>query len=142
MTCAHCTHTKIQQIEICRKTTNNPRMPKGSPIRVYYTVKCLTAEVKYENLHYWIELPSDYSKIRWDKSKRLLPGNLVLLTKNSTSFDSILFATVGIRNNEDLKTNRRLTIIPEKEQSRIADVLCSETDLLLIESEVYWESFR
>ncbi|XP_037051302.1 NFX1-type zinc finger-containing protein 1-like isoform X2 [Bradysia coprophila] len=132
----------IQEYLSLRKTTNNPRMPKGSPIRVYYKVKCLTAEVKFENLNYWIELPTDYSKINWDKSKRLLPGNLVLLTKNSASLDSVVFATVGFRNDDDLKKHRKLTIIPEKAQSRIADVLCDETDLLLIESEVYWESFR
>lgn len=117
-------------------------MPKGSPIRVYYKVECLTAEVKNENLHYWIQLPSDYSKINWEKSKRLLPGNLVLLAKNSKSFESVVFATVGFRNDDELKKHRKLTIIPEKAHSRVADILCTETDLLLIESEVYWESFR
>lgn len=109
---------------------------------MYYNVKCLTTEVKNENLHYWIQLPSDYSKIKWDKSKRLLPGNLVLLTKNSASFDSVVFATVGLRNDVDLKKHRKLTIIPENANSCNVDVLCDDTDLLLIESEVYWESFR
>lgn len=117
-------------------------MPKGSPIRLYYNVKCLTAEVKNENLHYWIQLHTDCSKIQWDKSRRLLPGNLVMLTKNNSSFDSVLFATVGLRNDDDLMKHRKLTIIPENSTSCNADVLWDDTDLLLIESEVYWESFR
>ncbi len=116
-------------------------MPKGSPIRLYYGIKCLSAEVKNENLHYWIQLHSDCSKIQWDKSKRLLPGSLVLLTKNSASFDSVVFAVVGLRNEADLKKHRKFTIIPENSTTNV-DVLCGDTDLVLIESEVYWESFR
>lgn len=117
-------------------------MSKGSPIRLYYNVKCLSAEVKNESLHYWIQLHTDCSKIQWDKSRRLLPGNLVLLTKNSASFESVVFATVGLRKDDDLKKHRKLTIIPEKSTSCDVDVLCDDNDLLLIESEVYWESFR
>lgn len=117
-------------------------MPKGSPIRLYYNVKCLAAEVKNENLHYWIQLHADCSKIKWDKSKRLLPGNLVLLMRNSATFDSVIFATVGQRNDDELKENRKLSVILEPLQSCNVDVLRKETDLMLIESEVYWESFR
>lgn len=117
-------------------------MPKGSPIRLYYKVKCLSAEVRNESLHYWIQLHSDCSKIQWDKSRRLLPGSLVLLTKNSASFDSVVFAIVGFRNDDDLKKHRQFTIIPENSTSCNVDMLCDDTDLVLIESEVYWESFR
>lgn len=119
-------------------------MPRGSSIRLYYNVKCLTAEVKNESLHYWIQLDAACSKIQWEKSRRLLPGNLVLLTKNSAAFDSVVFAVVGTRNDDDLKKHRKLTIIPETSvsTSNNVDVLCDESDLLLIESEVYWESFR
>lgn len=119
-------------------------MPKGSPIRLYYNVKCLTAEVKNESLHYWIQLHTDCAKIQWDKSRRLLPGNLVLLAKNSPTFDSVAFATIGLRKDDDLKKHRKLTIIPENATSTSCnvDVLCDDTDLLLIESEVYWESIR
>ncbi|KAG4069526.1 hypothetical protein HA402_006892 [Bradysia odoriphaga] len=132
----------IQEYLAMRQKANQPRMPKGSPIRLYYNVKCLTPEVKNENLHYWIQLNSDCKKINWDKSRRLLPGNLVLLTKNSPSFDSVVFATVGSRNDNALKKERKLTIIPESTQSCNFDVLCDDDNLLLIESEVYWESFR
>lgn len=66
----------------------------------------------------------------------------MLLAKNSPSFDSVVFATVGFRNDDDLKKHRKLTIIPENTQSCNIGVLCDDTDLLLIESEVYWESFR
>lgn len=130
------------KIHLKRQKVNEPRMPKGSPIRLYYNVKCLTAEVKNQNLHYWIQLNSDCKKIKWDTSRRLLPGNLVLLTKNSPSLDSVVFATVGSRNDDDLKKKQKLSIIPEATQLCNFDVLCDDENLLLIESEVYWESFR
>lgn len=137
-----CNKTK-NRFHFYRQKTQNPKMAKGSPIRLYFNVKCLTAEVRRENLHYWFQLNSDCSKIQWDKSRRLLPGNLVLLAKNSPQFDSVVFATVGVRNDDDLKKHRKLTIIPETSSNACDfDVLRDDTDLMLIESEVYWESFR
>lgn len=117
-------------------------MPKGSPIRLYYNVKCLNAEVRGDNLHYWIQLHKDCSKIQWEKSKRLLSGSLVMLTKNSKTLDSVVFAVVGQRNEDALKKERKLSIIPEYFDSTNFDDLRHGNDLMLIESEVYWESFR
>ena len=73
--------------------------------------------------------------VKWEKSKRLLNGSLVLLTPNN--FSNIYFATVACRNEKQLSQGIVGIIWEGDRPTSYANV-----KFLMVECEVYFESYR
>ena len=81
-----------------------------------------------------------FSKIRWETSKRLLQGSLVCLTNNN--FKSVYFAVVFDRNIDKLKAGQLLVKFDDWITVN-KNVACQTVDkFTLIESLAYFESYR
>ncbi|XP_021953554.2 NFX1-type zinc finger-containing protein 1 [Folsomia candida] len=112
------------------------KMPLGS-IRIYNNVQILGSELLHGVTHFWLRLPEKFTrKVKWDRSKRLLPGSLLVLTKDA--FKTGSFGVVGIRDADKLKRSGELSFIPEGDPPSYNDT----DNFMLIESEVYFEAYR
>ncbi|XP_021964846.2 NFX1-type zinc finger-containing protein 1-like [Folsomia candida] len=112
------------------------KMPLGS-IRIYNNVQILGSELLRGVTHFWLRLPEKFTrKVKWDRSKRLLPGSLLVLTKDA--FKTGSFGVVGIRDADKLKKSGELSFIPEGDPPSYNDT----DNFMLIESEVYFEAYR
>ena len=78
---------------------------------------------------------ANVKKVRWDKSKRLLNGTLVLLT--SDNFKTIYFATVAQRDERLLQKGIVGISWEGKRPPSYVGV-----KFLIVECEVYFESYR
>lgn len=77
----------------------------------------------------------EFKAIRWDKSKRLLVGSLLLFT--SDFFKTSYYATVAGRNVDELKKGI-LSIVWEGE----APLWDRDEEYVMLECEVYFEAYR
>lgn len=88
------------------------------------------------NVIHYIQLhPDNYKKVKWDKSKRLLSGSLLVFTKDD--FVNSYFATVYQRNENELKAGK-LAISWEGEIPEFD----KQAEFLMVECEVYFEAYR
>lgn len=82
--------------------------------------------------------PDGYKRVRWDKSKRLLPGSMLVFTGTKDFFRTAYFATVANRDVEELKKGV-VSFVWEGDTSPAWD---TAVEYLMVECEVYFESFR
>jgi len=111
-------------------------MPIGS-IRIYSDVSIEGVELTRGALTYNIRLSqSDYSRVRWEKSKRLLNGTLLVFTPDT--FKTAFFATVAQRDLAKL-ADGMLGIALEGVGP---EDLPTSGPFLMVECEVYFEAYR
>lgn len=110
-------------------------MPLGN-IRIYPDVQIISGDLVRDQFIFEVQLSDDnYKHIRWEKSKRLLTGSLLVFT--SDLFKSTYFATVATRNQVELSKGI-LSIIWEGGKP----TWDRDDDYLMVECEVYFEPFR
>jgi hypothetical protein len=111
------------------------RLPIGS-IRIYPDTQIVSGELVRDEFVYKVQLPEHaYKRIKWDKSKRLLPGSLLVFTPDF--FENAFFAIISGRNIDDLSKGL-LSMTWEGRQP----VWDRDDDYLMVECEVYFESYR
>jgi hypothetical protein len=99
-------------------------------------VEIVSVELVRDNTVYKIQLHEDnYKKIKWEKSKRLLTGSLLVFT--SDYFKTAYFAVVASRNVDELKKGI-LSVIWEGD----GPVWDHDDEYLMVECEVYFEAYR
>jgi len=113
------------------------RMPLGE-VRLYTDVRIVQVVKDRDSIVYKIQLSErSYKQTKWDKSKRLLTGSLVVFTTKDNCFQNAYFGVVFSR---DLKELRKgiLTLTWEGVPPPFAD----GEEYLMLESEVYLEAYR
>ena len=104
-------------------------------VRIYPEVVICGAELVRDTVTYSLQLPEAlYKRVKWEKSKRLLQGSLLVLTADN--FESAYFAIVASRDPAQLKKGI-FGIIWEGIKPDY-----SNEEFLLIECEVYFEAYR
>jgi hypothetical protein len=109
------------------------KMPIGS-VRIYPGVNVKNVELIGDALIYKIQLAdSDYGRIRWEKSKRLLNGSLLVFTPDN--FKTAFFGIVAQRDVQQLKEG----ILGIKWEGDVPDL---NKPFLMVECEVYFGAYR
>ena len=120
--------------------TRKRKIPIGN-VRIYPGVQILEAQLVKDVITYKVQLPETiYKRIKWDRSKRLLPGSMVVFT--SDDFQTAYFGTVAP---PDRGSGRDLA-------NGILEVVWEGIDVpylqqkgeefLMVECEVYFEAYR
>lgn len=119
--------------------TGKKRMPLGE-VRLYTEVKIVKIEKVRDSVVYKLQLPQKtYKRIKWEKSKRLLVGSLILLTTVDNCFQAqtTFFGIVFSRNTNELGKGI-VTVTWEG----IPPTYDEDEEYLMVESEVYLEAYR
>lgn len=117
--------------------TKKKRMPIGN-IRIYPNVQIVEVGMLRDCSVYYVKLDLKFlsqKKMNWERSKRLLNGNLLVLT--SDNFRTVYFATVADRNITKLEKGK-LGITWEGAQPPWN----KDEEFLMIESEGFFEAYR
>lgn len=119
-------------------------------IRVYTNVTIGPHVNNEQNIVHeiYFDMNEQFQKIRWETSKRLLPGSLVCLTNNN--FQTVYFATVFDRKIEDLQMGKLhvkfddwMNVNKNVDFSEHGQNKCKTVNQFsLIESLAYFESYR
>ncbi|CAG7834108.1 unnamed protein product [Allacma fusca] len=116
-------------------SSRKKRLPPGT-IRFYHDVKLRKVECLQEMTLFSMQFStSNLKRVKWEKSKRLLNGSLLLLTPDK--FGTIYFATVGRRDEKQLPKGIIDIIWEGRRPETYTNVV-----FLMIECEVYFESYR
>ncbi|KAG4066118.1 hypothetical protein HA402_010320 [Bradysia odoriphaga] len=117
------------------KDAKNKRPAPGT-IRIYRDVELHKVKCTMDATLFTMKFSTfSLKRVKWENSKRLLPGSLLLLTPDR--FKSIYFATVGRRDERTLP-HGLIDIIWEGNRPDTYDGV----KFLMIECEVYFESYR
>lgn len=115
------------------------RMPLGE-VRLYTEVTINQIVKERDSVVYKLQLAEyNFKRIRWEKSKRLLIGSLVLLTPTDNSFqlDNTHFGIVFSRNIKELEKG-----LVSVSWEGTPPAYNEEEEYLMFESEVYLEAYR
>lgn len=114
---------------------------KAGSVKIYENVELLT-RLNFETHTPYYVMRLDYAnsrhllRVKWDKSKRLLPQSLILLTKDD--FENVYFATVCKRDSQELQNSGTFGIVWEGKKPEF----CPGSYFDIVESDVYFESYR
>lgn len=112
------------------------RRPPPGTIRIYRNVTLQKVECTVEVTLFTMKfLTNNLKRVKWESSKRLLTGSLLILTPDR--FKTIYFATVGRRDEKKLPYGLIDIIWEGKRPDTYNNVA-----FLMIECEVYFESYR
>ncbi len=116
------------------------KMPLGE-VRLYTNISFLKVEKDRDTIVHKLQLTLDkrFKKIKWDKSKRLLPGSLIVFTSEENCFQqhNTHFGVVFNRNPKELEKGI-LTVTWEG----TPPVYDEDEEYFMLESEVYLEAYR
>ncbi|CAL8088270.1 unnamed protein product [Orchesella dallaii] len=120
-----------------QKFMQTGRMPLGE-VRLYTEVSIKQVAKERDSIVYKIQLSErSYKKVKWDKSKRLLPGSLLVFTTVEQCFKDAYFAVVFNRNTKELEKGV-VTVTWEGTPPAYDE----GEEYLMLESEVYLEACR
>ncbi|KAJ6649215.1 NFX1-type zinc finger-containing protein 1 [Pseudolycoriella hygida] len=110
--------------------------PAPGTIRIYKDVELHNVHSNVDVTLFTMKFSTfNLKRVKWETSKRLLTGSLLLLT--SDNFKKIFFATVGQRDDKKLPQGL-IDIVWEGDRP----LTYENVKFLMIESEVYFESYR
>jgi len=113
-------------------------MPFGT-VRLYQKIRITNVELVRDTIMYTLQLqPEDYARVKWDRSRRLLNGSLLLFT--SDNFTSAYFGIIARREPEELKTKGIFGITWEGVNK--PDFSKKNEEFLMFESECFFEAYR
>lgn len=112
------------------------KRPAPGTIRIYRDVRLHKVHCTIDLTLFTMKFSTvNLKRVKWENSKRLLTGSLLLLTPDR--FRNIYFATVGRRDERKLRDGL-IDIIWEGNRPDTYD----SVNFLMIECEVYFESYR
>lgn len=114
------------------------RMPFGT-VRLYQKIRIRNVELVRDTVMYTLQLQEeDYARVKWERSKRLLNGSLLLFT--SDNFKSAYFGIIARRDPEELTSKGIFGI--SWEGTTKPDFSKKNEEFLMFESECFFEAYR
>ena len=112
-------------------------MPIGN-VRLYENVSIVYPAEKDIFVYHAILDKKTTGRIKWDRSKRLLPGSLLVFSSNN--FVSAYYAIVHMRDEKLLSSKSTIKIVFQDELPEQG--LMDDTKYIMLECEVYFEAYR
>jgi len=115
------------------------RQPPPGTVKIYYRVQLkpgLSFQTSSPSYTLKLERNNYLKNIKWDRSKRLLNGSLLLLTQDD--FSTIFFATVCRRDIRDLTTSGTFCIVWEGSKPQFQ----AEAYFTMLECDIFFETYR
>ncbi len=112
------------------------KRPAPGTIRIYRDVELHKVKCSVDVTLFTMKFSTiNLKRVKWENSKRFLPGSLLLLTPDR--FKNIYFATVRRRDEKQLP-HGLIDIVWEGERPNTYN----NVKFLMVECEVYFESYR
>ncbi|XP_029006831.1 NFX1-type zinc finger-containing protein 1 [Betta splendens] len=116
------------------------RMRPFNDIYIYFNTKVIAPNCTRNGLAYIVHFDKKPLKfVRWQNSKRLLYGSLVLLSCDN--FASFLFATVSDRDPAELQKGQVQLTFTQESRVRLARIQ-HDQKFLMVESTAYFEAYH
>ncbi|XP_034246908.1 NFX1-type zinc finger-containing protein 1-like [Thrips palmi] len=123
-----------------RKTSKGKRTPRIQNVRIYEKVKILHVKTEDENVGLVLHFDPEKkfaSKIKWEYSKRLMMGSLLVLSENE-EFSSIVLVTVHKRDQKELEEGK---VVVELCEGGVVSLDSLQRQYLMVESQVFFGAY-
>ncbi|XP_037044307.1 NFX1-type zinc finger-containing protein 1-like [Bradysia coprophila] len=129
-----------EYLRLMEKPLTNQKKVRINDINIYSHVNVVSSVITNGNLVYNAKFDTtDFKKVRWQFSKRLMTGSLICLSYDE--FKTFCFATVTGARDPDKLTKGEFRLQFEF-QNKVTEQISPAVPLKMAESNVYFEAYR